>query len=474
MGLDEIRSLRRFNTPCRKYICASRMFLDERAMRVASRSAKVVHRVTNELPDVLELVLAKLPWADLLDARFVCRTWRAAASMDKAWKQHCEELLFDPVVRYHVNVRPWDIGAVPVHAKALFQAGKFRTAFRETIADQTRTWLTRDELVGLKWSFRFKRDAGMQNIDPWWQGGNAMLNVFATDGTCGLEEVEGDAPRMPKTPHRWAFANDVYGESQILFDPEKEKHMMLMKNARGHPTSVWAPEHAKSLTFDPEDTHYRQIPGMGSSTCNLVCRRSPPGFSVGSVIKVFPESGDDAHDDEYPVTYPSQIVRRHTATFGWIMESVWTVSTSFPMARFADDKKNRVDLQDRYLQIGFEEQHVEVGNYHDFPHTRGAHLRRAEFCPTEFVEKTQEKKTVRFVSDRGDDESTTVQIPASLAHWVMTRPWNSGLVFSDAERSSALDECDPLVKELHEKRLSEFHEELDRRKSKKRKRTEHL
>lgn len=86
------------------------------------------------------------------------------------------------------------------------------------------------------------------------------------------------------------------------------------------------------------------------------------------------------------------------------------------MARFADDKKNRVDLQDRYLQIGFEEQHVEVGNYHDFPHTRGAHLRRAEFCPTEFVEKTQEKKTVRFVSDRGDDESKTVQIPASLAY----------------------------------------------------------
>lgn len=61
-----------------------------------------------------------------------------------------------------------------------------------------------------------------------------------------------------------------------------------------------------------------------------------------------------------------------------------------------------------------------------------------------------------------------------LRRWLITRPWNSGLVFSDAERSSALDECDPLVKELHEKRLREFHEELDRRKSKKRKRTEHL
>jgi NACalpha-BTF3-like transcription factor len=436
----------------------------------------VITRLTYDAPpELLEAVLANLPWADLADFRSVCKAWRTAASTEFSWKKHCDELFFLPVPEYHVVVVPWDTGSVPMHAKALYESGKFRAAFCETIADRDRTWLTKDELCALQWSFRFKKSAGMQELDPWWRGDEACLNVFKDDGTCGLVQRESSRDSgvvMPTNQHRWCFAKDVYGESQCLFDLSNETHMPLMKAARSHPTSCWNESFAKSLTHEPGDTHYRdpRDPVEARDALSALFRtRSPRGFSVGSVLKVFP---DPAHgsvpgsDNEYLLTYPSQIVWRHEKTFAWVMESCWTVSASFPLAKQADEKAARGDLQDRYLKIGHDVQVVEVENYGSYPDTYGPHARRDEFCETEFVDKTQAKTCVRFFADRHDAECVTVIMPSALAHWVSTRPWNVGLVFSDAIRTCALDETDQIVTQIANERLSDFETRL----SKKRKR----
>ena len=147
-------------------------------------------------PDLLARVLSSLrDPLDVVRASGVCRDWRRAARRDDVWAAHCERCFFHPVPGYHVEVRRCDIGAVPAHAEALRKAGLHRLAFREAFADRRRNWLTRDELCGITWRFRFKRDAGMCDGDPWWNGGAARRNPFRRDGTCGLEPG-------PSAPHR--------------------------------------------------------------------------------------------------------------------------------------------------------------------------------------------------------------------------------------------------------------------------------
>ena len=175
-------------------------------MAKSKRRRYPLDNVVNRLaswPDLLARVLSSLrDPLDVIRASGVCRDWRRAARRDDVWAAHCERCFFHPVPGYHVEVRRCDIGAVPAHAEALRSEGFHRLAFREAFADRRRNWLTRDELCGITWRFRFKRDAGMCDGDPWWNGGAARRNPFCRDGTCGLEPG-------PSSPHRWTFASDI-------------------------------------------------------------------------------------------------------------------------------------------------------------------------------------------------------------------------------------------------------------------------
>ena len=483
--------------------------------RDAREGDSAIRRLTYEHggADALETVFSHLPWLDLVRARAVCRAWRDVASRDAPWKAHCDALFFAPVPGYHVRVARWDIGAVPAHAKALHERGWFAKAFSETVANRARTWLTADELSTFSWSFRFKKCAGMEHFDEWWQGGDAKRNVFARDGTCRLvrgekneDEDEDDDDDASAPTHGWAFAADVYGESASLFDPRDGAHAERLAAARTHPTSCWSPKWAPGLQATPKDAHYHPhwlttsksknvscslLDGShGSAVASLFASRSPPGFSVGSVVKVFPRdsenpgfsdsiAGSRQNDGSRRLTYPAQIVQRHAATWGWMMESCWTVATSFRMAKMSEEKRNRGDLLDRYLQVGFDEQAVEVENYHNFPATRGPHRRGAEMCPEAHVHATQRMTEVTFrdsrrersaeeANDEPDEKknetkrhlragTVTVLAPAALARWIATRPWNERSVETvTLDRTICLDERDALVAELAARRARDF------------------
>ena len=121
----------------------------------------------------------------------------------------------------------------------------------------------------------------------------------------------------------------------------------------------------------------------------------------------------------------------------------------------SEEKRNRGDLLDRYLQVGFDEQAVEVENYHNFPATRGPHRRGAEMCPEAHVRETQRMQKVTFRDARRG--TVTVLVPAALARWIATRPWNERSVETETlDRTTCLDERDALVAELAARRARDF------------------
>ena len=82
---------------------------------------------------------------------------------------------------------------------------------------------------------------------------------------------------------------------------------------------------------------------------------TPPGLLPGSVIKVYPAQFPNDLGPEPHITiatYPAAVVRRHPKTWGWILESCWTLQTSWEMPPLALERRARGDLMDAKLPIG--------------------------------------------------------------------------------------------------------------------------
>lgn len=393
-------------------------------------------------PDLLARVLSALrDPLDVVRASGVCRDWRRAARRDDVWAAHCERCFFHPVPGYHVEVRRCDIGAVPAHAEALRKAGLHRLAFREAFADRRRNWLTRDELCGITWRFRFKRDSGMCDGDPWWNGGAARRNPFRRDGTCGLEPG-------PSAPHLWTFASDIYGVNMRRF----------IDKLPPHPTP----------THDPMSACYDISEAARRDLYDGVLTPSPPGLLPGSLVKVFPAAQfpDDENEPSTIATYPAAVVRRHPKTWGWILESCWTIQTSWEMPSLALERRARGDLMDARLPIGYDLQQDELGNYV----SNESYPRRTLYGPARVVSPFYENfnvdgavpseeflappieaaefapVTVRVLAGAERDPEPerkperepsraemTLRLPRALARWTCARAWNQGvLTLADA------------------------------------------
>ena len=406
-------------------------------MAKSKRRRYPLDNVVNRLaswPDLLARVLSSLrDPLDVVRASGVCRDWRRAARRDDVWAAHCERYFFHPVPGYHVEVRRCDIGAVPAHAEALRSEGFHRLAFREAFADRRRNWLTRDELCGITWRFRFKRDAGMCDGDPWWNGGAARRNPFRRDGTCGLEPG-------PSSPHRWTFASDIYG---VNMQREIDK----------------LPEYP-TPTHNPLSDCYHFSEEARKDMYGGVLTPTPPGLLPGSVIKVYP--GAQFPNDLGPephitiATYPAAVVRRHPKTWGWILESCWTLQTSWEMPSLALERRARGDLMDAKLPIGLDLQQDEVGNF--FATTDASFLRpiygpaavvsssfssfhvdgalpSEEFLAPWIEDEEFAPTTVHVLAgpsrEPGREPSrveTTLRLPRALARWTCARAWNRGVL----------------------------------------------
>ena len=479
-------------------------------------SPSVVHRLTYESGgDILGQVLSHLPdWRDLASARSVCRDWRRAASRDDVWLPHCERVFFQPVPDYPTRVIRWDVGAVPAHAKALHRRGFHRLAFQETVANRTRTWLTRDELVSLRWSFRFKEISGMG--DPFEDprgGGCWMENVILADGTCHLEPDGGGASQAA---HRWAFASDIYDETAVEIKHDERGarrdgagnelrgerraaatrlYLRRLLEARRHPSH---PCGSRMFPSDAEDLDRRRDPihdtkiqmrtdnSRGGSKSPRVpgWHSDPPGFSVGSVVKVWPEEQPPrvtgSRGERVLSTYPGAVVWRSARTWGWVMESCWTIAASWGMPKREEviafrraqkarltPKLDRFPFRDELQEnrVRHETQAREVAAYHravmgqslavypeghypshGFPSIEAAFGAKpgVEFCDPAHVEATQAPTEVRVYvgttrDSGGREPSFVATLPAAHAHWVCSKPWNAGKMETDATRLAAYD-----------------------------------
>jgi len=66
--------------------------------------------------------------------------------------------------------------------------------FRESREDAKRTWMTKEELCGFLWNFRFKKATGPGWVedDPWWLGKPPRQVRFLEDGLVKWESDGGD------------------------------------------------------------------------------------------------------------------------------------------------------------------------------------------------------------------------------------------------------------------------------------------
>jgi len=191
---------------------------------------------------------------------------------------------------------------------ALREGGQPREAYLESLADASRTLITRNELLKMVWSFRFKAAAGVawQLGDPWWQGGEASRVRFYADGAAvfvtGGPELEEGRPVLS-----WKFVRFGQGYLDKL----------------------------------DEQAHATTQEGRFSKFGERGVRAKVMGREV-----------------------PTYCVRRNLQNWGWTMESCWVLWTSWPMP--PRGSAGAAELDDERLPVTFNVQRMEALQYNFF------------------------------------------------------------------------------------------------------------
>lgn len=102
----------------------------------------------------------------------VSRLWKQVAYSNSIWDMQCERLWTDKVY-------------VPDQFIAQRKQKDARGAYRDSLADSTRRYITRDEMDKFNWDVRMKASAGIQWIalDPWWGNRPAFQARYNADGS---------------------------------------------------------------------------------------------------------------------------------------------------------------------------------------------------------------------------------------------------------------------------------------------------
>ena len=395
--------------------------------------------------DLLREVFAHLPALDLCVARGVCREWRDAASDESLWKEHCDVCWFEPVPDYPGNICRAHAGGVPYHAQDLYLYKMYRLAYAEAFSERERAWITTEELcrrrrlalVGnpvlpRKWWFRFKEDAGeeWQAWDGWWSaGGHGRPSIFDRFGTVtsgGWVDNKDDEEPME---HNWGYARDIY-EIDTELTREGWKHYLLDPDDTNRDENKVS--EFKEMGYFANLGDYAHLPFMGKERQTKsphkpkkyakelrAAGRNGTKYHVGCALVLCPPKDEPAEPDEWvsPDCYPQCVVRRHPETWGWILESCWTLQTSWPMPT-REEEELREDLADDFLKYDATEQKLEVKNYNrDIPPDQD------EWVDDDRVEYTQEDVVVEVT-----DVDGTVQLvmPSILALRVCAKPHNRG------------------------------------------------
>lgn len=251
----------------------------------------------------LELVSLWLGHCDLLHCEVSSWAWHGICTSPTIWGALCDVVWEEKVY-------------VPDTIRSMRRM-KPRRAFREAIVDSKRCHITREELLMFSWWSRMKASAGehFTDSDAWWSSAPERQRVlqFHADHTTSWS---AGAAGEQKTGGTWRFVPRCCGRAQGEW-------------GRG--------------VFDGGSG---QDEVSGSSA---VAREHEPQF--GSFLRGRPRLAMRET--------PTKVVLRHTATWGFVLDSCWAVQTSWPMpGRGTDDA-----LEDKALPLNVQNMRAEAARY---------------------------------------------------------------------------------------------------------------
>ena len=179
-----------------------------------------------------------------------------------------------------------------------------KAAYKLSLADSKRDCITKEELCGFRWQWRFKESAGDHFLaeDPWWNGRQPRERTYNEDGSMGGHI------------YRWVPTRACEGW--------KRRKRGEIAEERGY--EIGSSE-LTSLTYPlcsySPDARWRFVPTAAGLS-------SPPG----KFVRV--------------ANTPASILSRHS-NWGWLMQSCWSLATAFPLPAKGTD----MELEDENLAI---------------------------------------------------------------------------------------------------------------------------
>jgi len=170
---------------------------DDDLMERPIKRAKLDAKFSCVVPeDGLVQILSFLSIKDVSTCCLTSKGWQGAGNDNLLWSNFCDKL--------------WE-GKVYIPEK--FKRIKLenpKLAYRESLLDSSRQYVTEEELSSFTWNFRFKEQAGEEWVanDPWWQGQDPITFKFFLNGSmqrCDDYKILRDVER------KWRFVEECGG-----------------------------------------------------------------------------------------------------------------------------------------------------------------------------------------------------------------------------------------------------------------------
>lgn len=263
----------------------------------------------------------------------VCKSFLKSSSLNFLWMPLCNRLW---QTKEHVCEVDEEVSLNS--ASSIIDACKYKRAYYKSIANGKRMFVFENELLGQRFSFRFKEAAGDAWLDscPWRKGCKAHEVVFERNKNMQI------LWRKPIIKENNVADNGLYA------------HEGNDQTTDGFPkvNLVW-----KLQWTMPRRQRHQAIAKYWRS-CNF--GREPSNEEIENIVAT---SGDSFNLHVNGIPVPTYHLRRSpTNNWGFVFESCWALYTSFEMPPLGTVPQ----LEDDNLSIDVDSQFVEVMRYNKF------------------------------------------------------------------------------------------------------------
>ncbi|PRP84839.1 hypothetical protein PROFUN_07493 [Planoprotostelium fungivorum] len=152
----------------------------------------------SELPEeIFSSILCCLTPADIAQCSLVSSYWNQICKSHTVWRCMCDKLWDDKVY-------------VPRLIREM-RATDPRGAYRLSLKDSTRQYITVEELTTFEWCFRFKANPGAEWVerDPWWNDKTPSTHKYYPNGEV---KITGDFTGIHPNERRWRWIPRMGGK----------------------------------------------------------------------------------------------------------------------------------------------------------------------------------------------------------------------------------------------------------------------